>query len=145
MANHTFSPRHCLAEEGFFLKPLPWRFQLDSIPSLTNTKPFESVFLVLRLPRVLGLGPWPNICTNSGCLAFYPHRCKEKIEIIWHVTMQNIRWVMLKICCIYKKNKTSTPQKLWFSIELSFCYYNILETFSELRKMVTQPYIFFYI
>ena len=62
--------------------------------SFTNTKPFESVFLVLGLPRVLRLGPWPNICTDLSCLAFYPHnrpsrsffptpwRGKEDLDVI---------------------------------------------------------------
>ena len=70
MTDHPFSPRHCLAEEGFFLEPLPRWFRLDFIPLLTNTEPFGSVFLVFGLSRVLGLGLWSNICTDSGCLAF---------------------------------------------------------------------------
>ena len=78
MADHPFCPQHCLAEEGFFLESLPGWFRLDSIPSLTNVKPFRSVFLVLGLPQVLGLGPWSNTCIDSGCLAFYPHNSPSR-------------------------------------------------------------------
>ena len=73
MADHTLSPRPCLVEKVFFLEPPPGWFRLDFIPSLTNVEPYGSVFLVLRLPRVLGLGPWSNIYINLDCLTFHPH------------------------------------------------------------------------
>ena len=73
MADHTFSSRHCLAEEGFFLEPLPGLFRLDSIPFLTNVEPFGSVFLAFELLEFSdwALGPtyaqiqipWPFIPT----------------------------------------------------------------------------------
>ena len=73
MADHTFSSRHCLAEEGFFLEPLLGWFRLDSVPFLTNVEPFGSVFLALELLEFSNwaLGPtyaqiqvpWPFIPT----------------------------------------------------------------------------------
>jgi len=64
---------------------------------------------------------------------------KKEIDVIWCV-------VMLTIYCVkywLKKIKASKqfpppppPKSLWFSIGLSFCWYNILETFLEVWKMV---------
>ena len=92
MTDHTHCPQPFLAKEGFFLgPPLGWLWS-DFISSLANTDPYESVFPVLRLVRVLWLGPWLNIYIDMGSLAFYPH------NYIYTAPHQNSLFCLPSLC-----------------------------------------------
>ena len=104
MADHTLCPRPCLVEEGFFLGSPPGWLWSDFISSLTNTDLYESVFLVLKLPRVLGLGHWPDIYIDLGYLAFHPPQsgyssniCVYVLIWIW-VLILNFLDLCLNLC-----------------------------------------------
>ena len=135
MADHTLPPRPCLAEKMFFLRSPPGWFRLDFTPSLTNAKPYGSVFLSSSYLESLdwALGPtyaqiwvaWPFTPTIAHRDPFFllhwgkgGSRCDScpLFPLFYHSWMWSVFWTIQAASLTFWYTRCAFIKFLWIHV-----------------------------